>query len=159
RLDPGFGPDRTGKVVLPIDPDRRGEMGVALAPDGKLVLAGAAGPGSGAVGNPIIPPGADGRLHDHLRGGGLLRSKFGDVSSYATGVVVAPDGKVLAGVRRCDGNGTCPGVLARFRDDGALDPSFGTGGFAPAIPNASIYDLYVAHDGTITIGGYGNLLG
>src|SRR5262249_50687812 len=107
----------------------------------------------------IIRLDANGTFDDSFGVGGIVRSNFGDFSSYATGVVVAPDGKVLAGVSRCDSNGTCPGVLARFLDDGALDPSFGTGGFAPAIPNASIYDLYVAHDGTITVGGYGNLLG
>lgn len=80
----------------------------------------------------------------------------GSDGDEATAVVVLPDGKVVAGgnVNRANGGDI---ALARYRRDGALDQSFGTGGRVTTSwsPDSSDYltDLLVQPDGKVVAAG------
>jgi len=53
----------------------------------------------------------------------MVRTRFSSGISEAEGVVVQPDGKIVAA-----GGGAGYFVLARYTPDGELDPRFGRGG-------------------------------
>jgi uncharacterized delta-60 repeat protein len=154
RLDPSFGPDHTGKVIVPIGPaNRPANSLLALAPDGRLVLAAGPAPDASFAGPTeilIIRLNADGTPDEDFGTQGRARTNLcGDHGSYPRGVTVAPDGKVLVIAKGCDES-----YLVRFLANGDLDPAFGSEGVAVASPFVSFSHVHVAPDGTITVGGH-----
>ena len=99
---------------------------VALSPDGGIVLAGSESGGTGALAV-LTPLGA---LDTGFSGDGKLTHLVGNVTIY-TAVAVQPDGKIVAaGYTWSSGSPTSYDFLVtRFEANGALDSSFGSGGY------------------------------
>jgi uncharacterized delta-60 repeat protein len=135
KLDPSFG--RGGKVVTNIGFRTGGDGGkyksedsaraVAIQPDGKLVVAGASDThgmyGELAQDFALVRYTADGRLDPTFGDGGKVVTDFSSGVSYAEGVVIQPDGKIVAA-----GGGAGYFLLARYTANGKLDATFGRGG-------------------------------
>jgi uncharacterized delta-60 repeat protein len=108
---------------------------LVVRPDGKIVAAGSASDGNnGEVALAQYKP--DGSLDSTFgHGGTLMTDLCGD--AYAAGVVIQPNGKIVAagGVyygphpAGCGHTG-CAAAVLRYNPDGSLDPSFGTEGRA-----------------------------
>jgi uncharacterized delta-60 repeat protein len=132
-LDAKFG--RQGKVATSIgSPVGAGIsddiFGLAVASDGKIVAAGDAYNGSNWD-FALTRYKANGSLDPGFGSGGKVMTNF-EVSDRALGVVVQPDGKVVAGglggADFIHGGGDEFLALARYLPNGSLDSSFGTGG-------------------------------
>lgn len=104
---------------------------VMIQPDGKLMVAGYS-LSSGtfeAIGFALARYNSDGRLDASFGSGGRVVTDFGGFPERAA-VVLQPDGKLVAGGESCCGS-TFPGgsfALTRYKQDGSLDPSFGSDG-------------------------------
>jgi uncharacterized delta-60 repeat protein len=94
---------------------------------------------------------ASGDLDQGFGGGGRVTTVFGAQPSAASAVVVQPDWKIVAVGSRADGSF----VLARYRGDGTLDPTFGGDGrvTTPISPYSSAYDVAIQADGKILVVG------
>jgi uncharacterized delta-60 repeat protein len=127
-LDPSF--DGDGKVATNFGAaDVAG--GVAVQADGKIVAAGySEDPSSNASDFVLARYKADGALDPGFGAAGEVRTVFGASSEDAAfAVAVQSDGKIVAG-----GGSLTPGpdsstdfALARYNQDGSLDPTFGGG--------------------------------
>lgn len=119
-LDSSFGGD--GRVTTAITGDHDLAFAVAIQPDGKIVLAGTANFTRFALAR--YEP--DGSLDPSFGEGGIVLTDitFGDDIAFA--VAIQPDGKILAAGRGAGRRGRL--ALARYAEDGSLDPSFGRGG-------------------------------
>jgi uncharacterized delta-60 repeat protein len=114
-LDATF--DGDGLAMTPISSGVAFDL--AVQPDGKLIAAGWSNPGGFDIAMVRYNP--DGSLDSSFGGNGtVVASSFRPASTYASHVLVQPDGKILTG-----GAG-----LARFTSDGTVDRSFGAGGRA-----------------------------
>ncbi|MGH8594775.1 MAG: hypothetical protein ACREV3_13270 [Gammaproteobacteria bacterium] len=96
---------------------------VALQRDGKIVVVGEAGPDFG-----VARYRSDGRLDQSFGDSGKLVTDFGGGNEVARAVSIQPNGKILAAGSGGDGNGNLNFVLARYRNNGTLDATFGKGG-------------------------------
>jgi uncharacterized delta-60 repeat protein len=154
-LDKAFG--SSGSVEA-----RRGQNSflrtVAVQADGKILVAGTAfEPEQGEFRFVVGRYDADGTL-DRSFGSGGWTSPGGD-SSAAADVALQPDGKiVVAGsrVRAVEGDYEWGGfVLARYRSDGTLDPTFGSGGRVVTQVGAGgeADSVVLQADGRILVGG------
>jgi uncharacterized delta-60 repeat protein len=127
-LDSGFGTG--GKVELDFgnhDFDRA--HAAALQADGKIVAAGFA-ISNGGLTQPFALArwNANGTLDSGFDGDGKAEIDFGSFLQAAWDVLVQPDGKIVtAGYPNSEGSDS-DFLLARQLPNGALDPSFGTGG-------------------------------
>ena len=135
-LDPTF--DRDGKVTTPIFTqagDSATVYAIAVQPDGKIVAAGSAArsPQAGAsTGSEfaLARYNADGSLDTSFSGDGKLTKDIAGGQDYAYGVVVQPDGKIVA-VGSAEVNAASfytRFTVVRFNPDGSLDNGFGTAG-------------------------------
>jgi uncharacterized delta-60 repeat protein len=122
-LDPSFGTG--GRVVTDL-----GAYDVAHAlvvQDGRLVAAGLTFTGDFATGNfALARYRQDGTLDPSFGSGGKVTTDFAGSFDEARALVVQ-DGKLVAGGTAFTGT-TSDFALARYRQDGTLDPTFGTGG-------------------------------
>jgi len=149
QLDPSFGGD--GKVTTDFN-SQAGANALALQ-DGKLVAAGFGWNGS-TVDFALARYRQDGTLDRSFGTGGRVTTDFG-AGEQATALVVQPDGKlVAAGFASNDTGGDF--ALARYRPNGTLDPTFGTGGkvttdFAGGADGAMA--LVVQADGKLVVAG------
>jgi uncharacterized delta-60 repeat protein len=133
RYRPNGSPDRSfgshGTVTTAIGSIQDGAGAVALQRDGKIVVAGSS----------ALPPGdlaefalaryrANGTLDASFGSNGRVTTAIGDgPQDYAYGVAVQADGKiVVAGSSRSGAQQVF--TLARYKTNGTLDPSFGSGG-------------------------------
>lgn len=136
-LDRSFGDG--GKVVTNIGltkesdgsryPSEDHAVAVAIQGDGKIVVAGSSDvlglsgeKGCCLADFALVRYTRDGRLDPSFGNGGKVLTHFVR-SSYAEGIVIQPDGKLVAA-----GGGAGYFVLARYTADGKLDPTFGRGG-------------------------------
>jgi uncharacterized delta-60 repeat protein len=117
-LDATFG--SSGKV----ESDAINPIGLAMQPDGALVVAVSACTASGTCRSGLLRYSAGGVPDRGFGGDGTVRIPFADVDAVA----VQRDGRVVVA-------GSSPDTrlaLARYRADGSADPTFGSGGDAPA---------------------------
>jgi uncharacterized delta-60 repeat protein len=122
---------------------------VAIQSDGKIVVGGST-PGGAA----LARLNTNGTLDSSFGTGGILNSKFANVLGVVFGVVIQPDGKIVAAV-----GGFVGGSVGRFNSDGSVDTTFGNAGFAvsksldsgPGILSA----LALQADGKILVTGAG----
>src|SRR5438445_4125808 len=140
-LDPGFG--SAGEVTTPLGSSgNSAARGVAIQADGKILVAGAAGPGgsqecglarytpSGSLdatfGEPVSQIGP--QPPQPLRSGSVLTNLGGNAS--ATSVAVTPDGKIIVAgaVQPSPFSSASDFALVCYNVDGTLDTTFGTGG-------------------------------
>ena len=129
--------------------------GLVLQPDGKVVVAGSVGledPGRSTTGVALGRYDADGSLDDTFGTGGIVIT----VLDSSTGAVLArlDDGRLLVGGTGVGGGGGFG--LARYRPDGSLDTTFGSGGTVrTALPGYSAIPsgLLVEPDGKLVMNG------
>jgi len=127
---------------------------VALQPDGKIVVAGTAG-GDFA----LARYNANGTLDTSFLGDGRQTAVFFDQpqSSFANGVAVQPDGKiVVAGTAGAQGSDGVDFALARYNPDGTLDTTFsGDGKQTETFGGSDVATgLVLQPDGKIVLAGY-----
>jgi uncharacterized delta-60 repeat protein len=120
-LDPSFSSD--GKLMTAVSATATDmARAVAIQPDGKIVAAGYARIGTQerfALTRYL----KDGQLDPAFGNGGIVTTAFGAGHATASTVAIQPDGRiVLAG--QVDGDV----ALARYLENGQLDPQFGNGG-------------------------------
>ena len=142
-LDPGFGDG--GTVLTPFSAPA-GANGAVLQPDGKLVVSGG---GQDFALARYLP---DGTLDASFGAGGTVTTDVGP--GYESAVAVAlKDGRIVVAGYASVAGGVF--ALARYEEDGALDPSFGSGGVAAspfAVP-ANGFGLAVAPGGALLVAG------
>lgn len=150
-LDSGFGSG--GKVITAVAPDYHDfARCVALQSDGKILVAGTA-----YTEFALARYNADGTLDTTFGGGdGKVITPVGSGNDVANSIIIQSDGKIVLAGNANDGSLI---VLTRYDTDGALDASFGTGGFV-------ITDIGTTHneaqsaaiqsDGKIVVAGFSN---
>ena len=135
RLNPDFGPG--GIVVVSFDPTA-GATGlssaVAVDPAGRVVVAGETRRGTAPSDFGLARLRADGSLDPDFGDGGRMITDFAGSDDRAAGLVLQPDGAIVAGGTSSSGPTVPPTLrtidfaLARYTPSGALDPSFGGDG-------------------------------
>lgn len=159
-LDQGFG---TGGVAfIPIDGPRGDQTqvtSVAVQPDGKVVAAGRlrVEAGGALVERFVIARFTpDGDPDPSFSGDGIVvETPPGVTSAAVNGIAAAPGGALIAAAQVDERF-----AVARYRDDGTLDPAFGDAGVARVSPlnrpNGSAEDVLVRPDGRIVAAGQTN---
>jgi uncharacterized delta-60 repeat protein len=159
-LDTTFG---DGGKVLTDFTTRAGSESYALAAqsDGKFVLAGEAVDSDKSLAFGLIRLNADGSPDVSFGIEGRVSTGFGPGEDGAEAVAIQPDGKIVAAGRTFAdaGAGSQNFALARYDVDGALDPTFGTGGRVTT-DFGSYRDkgnaIAIAGDGKIVVAGLTN---
>src|SRR5215831_6782390 len=137
-LDTAFGdPDplhpssRRGYTLTKITTGNDHPNDMALQPDGLILVVGMADTGSA-----VVRYNFDGTLDTGFGNGGIASLNFGSGKNVTAGpnrkLAIQSDGKILVG-------GLSGGTfaIARLLSNGALDPTFGSGGLVKAIPSGS----------------------
>jgi uncharacterized delta-60 repeat protein len=162
-LDKTFG--SLGKQTTSFSPWGDVAHDVALQSNGKIVLAGHASNTDGTDDDfALLRYNADGNLDTTFGVGGKTTTAFfagpDDRIEQAEGVVVQPDGKIIAAGWTMNPQGQIVFALARYNVDGRLDSSFDTDGLvttklrALAEDNADfIRDVALQADGKIVVTG------
>jgi len=158
-LDTGFGGD--GKVTASISGSQIDWCyQIALQSDGKIVLA-LHTYSSGSTGDvAVIRLNSDGSADTNFSGDGQVKTPISGADSYATSIVVQPDGKiVVAGTALVSGNDSL--LVVRYNSDGSLDTGFSSDGIVMASLGKNISNPYsrvaLQSDGKIVaIEGNGN---
>jgi uncharacterized delta-60 repeat protein len=152
ELDTSFGDDGIVTTDFASADDRA--FAVAVEHGGRVVAAGhtcSAGGCDFALARYL----SDGTLDATFDGDGRVVTAPGPGSGGAFAVAVARKHKIVAAGLRCVG-ADCDFALARYDDDGTLDPGFGSGGtvltsFGPGVDET--FGLTVRANGTIVAGG------
>ncbi|TMA52939.1 MAG: hypothetical protein E6J75_15970 [Deltaproteobacteria bacterium] len=151
-LDPSFGAG--GQVVTPILSSYDGAGALVVQPDGKLVAAGHAYDTNNTT-FALVRYAADGSLDESFGAAGKVTTAIG-IGSAASALVLQADGKLVAAGRTFTGSRTVF-ALARYRANGSLDGSFGTGGKV-ITPLGNVDDevaaLVLQPDGKLVAAGY-----
>ncbi len=163
-LDPTFGQD--GKVITPFPGPRSIASAVLVQPDGRIVAAGFVG-GAPARRVAIARYDSLGHLDPGFGSGGQVVTDAGGVESYATGLALQADGKILVSgaVVVFESPADSSFLVLRYLPDGTLDPSFGTGGivttdfFSGGGGQDVATSLAVDSDGRIVAGGFSGFFG
>lgn len=113
---------------------------VAIQADGKIVTA---------SGSTVLRFNPDGTPDVSFDGDGVVSTSIPGGNDWTNAVLIQPDGKIVTG----GGGGSF--MLVRYNADGALDTSFGQGGFAAdgAPFEKVIYSLALQPDGKIVAAG------
>lgn len=104
---------------------------VLLQPDGKIIVAASASMTISGTENSdfiLFRFGADGSVDNTFNGTGSLRTSIGAGNDYLTGVLLQPDGKIVATGHLEQTVAGMDFALVRYASNGIVDPSFGTGG-------------------------------
>jgi uncharacterized delta-60 repeat protein len=124
---------------------------VALQPDGRILVAGYSVIG-GAYGFSMARLNADGSLDTTFGTGGLVTTDVNPMTfDYCQRILVLAGGKILAA-----GSSNSDFALVRYTANGALDPTFGTGGIVTTDIDGTAdtaYDLAELSDGKILAAG------
>jgi uncharacterized delta-60 repeat protein len=154
-LDPGFGSG--GRVMTDFPPSSSGHdldigYAVALQPDRKIVVAGEA---SGRFS--LVRYTADGALDKAFGANGKVVTAVAPPlqRALAQAIAIQPDGRIVIGGLISSIHGF---VLGRYRPDGRLDASFGSGGIVRTdvgLLETSVRALVLQRDGKIVAAGSG----
>jgi uncharacterized delta-60 repeat protein len=152
ELDTSFGAD--GKVTTDLSTSDDWVEGLAVQPGPKIVAAGKAGDDFGLARYELT-----GVLDSSFGTGGKVTTDFGPGLDSARAVAVQPDGKIVAaGFTRSSGVPVESNLaLARYKSDGSLDPTFGSGGKVVTdlgTGNDSAEALALQPDGKIVVAGH-----
>lgn len=154
-LDLSFGSG--GKVTTDFFGDFDDVRGVALQPDGKIVVAGFARNGSNeSVDFAVARYNIDGSLDSSFGGDGKVTTDFFGTREFVSSVSVQSDGKiVVAGSASPMSDFDSMFALARYNNDGSLDPTFdGDGRVTTDFGRfAGVSDLVIQPDGKIVAAG------
>jgi uncharacterized delta-60 repeat protein len=126
KLDRTFGGgltnQRSGKITIDMGGDDLAHA-IALGADGKIYVGGTGDENGFALARLTSDGRLDDSFSDGVSGGGKIHNLFNGRSAVINALSVEPGGSVLAA-------GTAGGdfAMARFKSNGRLDTSFGTGG-------------------------------
>jgi uncharacterized delta-60 repeat protein len=152
RRDASFGTN--GTVTTAIGSGSERAAAIARQPDGKVVVTGFTDR-DGTEDFALVRYLENGSLDLTFGSGGVVVTPLGSGHDRATSLALQPDGRiVVAGWTR--GAAGADVALVRYRADGTLDPSFGTGGkavFALASGEDTAADVLVRSDGVIIVAG------
>ncbi len=98
-----------------------------LQPDGKLIFANI-GSSQSVTKFIIARVNPDLSLDSTFGTNGVVQTDFGTVEAEVGGIVLDPNGKIVASGNSASGNNTGDFYAARYNPNGSLDPSFGSGG-------------------------------
>jgi uncharacterized delta-60 repeat protein len=130
-LDPTFG--RGGKTRTDFPGLAAVPSSVLIQPDGKIVVAGGAFPLFTFLGDfKVVRYLPNGRLDTSFGSGGIVTTSFPGQGSYAFGMALQSDGKIIAAGTdfvdfSSEDNSNTDFALARYNSDGTPDTSFGSG--------------------------------
>lgn len=130
-------------------------LAMAVQRDGKLVVVGHSG--MGAQDWTVMRYDSNGALDATFGSNGIVRTAFSGGSAMANAVAVQPDGKIVAAGIMFESSGSLGDFgLARYRTDGSLDPSFGSGGMVRTDVGGhdGIRALAIQPDGRLVVAGY-----
>lgn len=123
---------------------------VALQSDGKIVAAGSSGGiDSTGAGGVVLRLNTNGTLDTTFGIGGVVNIKFGDFGSFATGLAIQTDGKIVV----AGSSGLGGGDVVRLNANGSFDTTFDKTGFVELSVNAGA--LTLQSDGKIVLLGGG----
>jgi uncharacterized delta-60 repeat protein len=147
NLDRSF--DGDGKLATDFGGTFDGAFDIELQSDGRILVA-----GRGQEDFALARYRADGSLDPSFGAGGKVLTTFQPGSAdSASAVLLQADGKIVAG-GGTRGDGASDWALARYLPDGALDPSFGSGGrVITPIVGGHVFDLAVQRDGKLVAAG------
>jgi uncharacterized delta-60 repeat protein len=126
-LDPTFG---TGGIVVTSEPNPIGLFGIAVQPDGKIVVGGA-----GFLSANAIRYNTNGSLDTTFGNGGIASVRPFPPTAFDAGtggLALQADGRILV---------AAGSALVRLLGNGQVDSTFGTGGVAPLVSNATSITL------------------
>jgi len=103
-------------------------VAMALLPDGRILLGGHSWNGTDND-FALARYNADGSLDGTFGAGGRVTSHLGGPHDDCYSLALLPDGKILAGGQVYDGTSEYDFALARYNTSGALDSTFGSGGW------------------------------
>jgi uncharacterized delta-60 repeat protein len=128
-LDQSFG--SRGLVVIRSAQRSFVANALALQPDGRIVIGGVISDiTTGSVQLAVARYNTDGTPDEAFSIGGMATASIGTAGAQANALVLQPDGRILlAGTAFAHGATTDEFFVARLMPSGALDPSFGAGGF------------------------------
>ena len=125
--DAGFGTNGVAQINFPAG--RTDEaFDVALQSDGRIVVVGSTQTANGELDFGVARFNADGTVDRSFGANGVATVDFGPGSAVAQGVVIQPDGRIVAAGHAQVGPPNNDFALARFNADGTPDASFGTAG-------------------------------
>jgi uncharacterized delta-60 repeat protein len=103
---------------------------VAVQADGKILLAGATTGATTSRDFALVRYEADGDLDEGFGDGGIVTTSFTDDADTAYALLVQSDGRIVVAGDANSGSSSSgmDFALARYLDDGRLDPDFGAGG-------------------------------
>jgi uncharacterized delta-60 repeat protein len=130
-LDETFGPNNDGLVTTDVGAEWGSNRisSLALQPDGKIVAAGMSQMPTNYHQFTLVRYNADGTLDAEFGSGGNVVTQLSGFNDVIKGLVLQPDGKIVAGGFADYGNGsTIYMAVARYLSNGALDAGFGQGG-------------------------------
>jgi uncharacterized delta-60 repeat protein len=121
---------QAGTVLTDFENDFDEAHAVAIQPDGKIVVAGFASRGSksGEREFAVARYKTDGALDTGFGTGGFVYTAFNGIDDEANAIVLQPDGKIIVSGTTLLGDQTSDFAMARYKTDGSLDDTFGTGG-------------------------------
>lgn len=122
-LDASFG--ASGIVITDFSGDNDVGQDIAIQTDGKIVVVGSFGGADFA----LVRYNSNGSVDNSFGSNGKVTTSFGGLGAIAQGVVLQPDGKIVAaGFVMQSGLASRDFAVARYNGDGSLDTGFGTGG-------------------------------
>ena len=157
RRDDAFG--RAGVVLAdhPAGGTREHAADLELYPDGTIVIAGGHTPHAGATQFAVARFHAGGAVDDRFGERGWATTAFPGPAT-AVGLELDPEGRIVVLGNEFPTAGAFPvkWALARYTPNGALDPTFGSGGKLSSVPFGVAGDVAVQPDGKIVAfgGGY-----
>jgi uncharacterized delta-60 repeat protein len=107
-------------------------LSVAIQPDGKIVLAGLAGRSNGNSDFGLARLNANGSRDTSFGWNGIVMTDFFGQPDQALGLVLLPDGKLVAGGYASRPSTGSDLALARYNANGSIDKTFGIGGLSIA---------------------------
>jgi uncharacterized delta-60 repeat protein len=154
-LDPTFGGD--GRVTTNLAFGDDVAFGIALQADGKIVAAGGASQGEANAKWGLTRYNTDGELDSSFSGDGKVISDFTPYDDGAYVLRIQANGKlVAAGLAGFDGERGGMFALARYRENGSLDPRFGGDGKVTTDLTKgpdSAYGLAIQSNGRLVVAG------
>lgn len=140
--DPDLSFNGTGRVATAVGNGEDTGLSVAVQPDGKIVIVGTSFNGSN-LDLALVRYLPNGTLDSSFGAAGKVTTSIGSGDEYGVSVAVQADGKIVAAGQVNTGS-RYDFAVVRYRTDGSLDPSFGSGGkVTTSVGNTNDYALKI----------------